>query len=53
MTILQYLQSVARSQALPTLRALLYAIFFQRSMDTVDPETYDAMDAQVVRPDSA
>ena len=41
-------QSIPRALAPVTLRALIYAILFQRNMEAVEPQTFDALDAAVV-----
>jgi autophagy-related protein 101 len=41
-------QTVPPQQVKHVLRALLYAIFFHRLMDNVEPETWDILETHVV-----
>lgn len=42
------IQTLVSSQVKPILRALLYAIFFHRTLDNIEPETYEIGEAHVV-----
>lgn len=46
---LQGLQTLHPSQVKPVLRALLHAIFFHRTLDNIEPETYEIAESHIVR----